>query len=102
MLVGQGRTQKANNHPNGPMTAPQDGLVPGGPVASGGEVVLTEIPPMTISTTSVRPSINPTALFCEYILVQVSQKHILTDICDSGAYCIYSTAQNHLRKDGGN
>jgi hypothetical protein len=63
MLVGQGLTQKANSHPNGPITAPQGGLVPGAPVAGGAEVVLTEIPPMTISTTSVKPSTNPTALF---------------------------------------
>lgn len=61
--TSQGRTQKAINHPNGPMVAPQGGFVPGVPVAGGGEVVLTEIPPMTISTTSVRPSTNPTALF---------------------------------------
>jgi hypothetical protein len=31
MLDGQGRTQKANNHPNGPVTEPQGGLEPGGP-----------------------------------------------------------------------
>ena len=80
LLVGQGRTQKANNHPNGPMTAPQGGLAPAGPVSGGADVVLTEMPPMTISTTSVRPSTNPTALFWEYILVQVGQKYIFTNI----------------------
>jgi len=50
--------------------------MPGGPVTDGADVVLTEIPPMTISTISVKPSINPIVLFCEYILVRVGQKHI--------------------------
>jgi len=71
------RTQKATSHSNGPMTAPQGGPVPGVPVAGGAEVALTAIPPMTISTTSVMPSTNPTALFWEYILVQVGQKYVL-------------------------
>jgi hypothetical protein len=48
MLVGQGRTQKANNHPNGPVTEPHGGLEPGGPVAFGAEIVLTPIPLMKI------------------------------------------------------
>jgi len=96
------RTQKATSHPNGPMTAPQGGPVPGAPVAGGAEVALTAIPPMTASTTSVKPSTNPTALFWEYILVQVGQKYVLIHIYESGTYCVYSTAQNHLRKDSGN
>jgi len=76
--------------------------MPGGPVTDGADVVLTEIPPMTISTISVKPSINPIVLFCEYILVQVGQKHIQIYVYDSRAYCIYSTAQDHLGKDSRN
>ena len=48
MLVGQGRTQKANNHPNGPVIEPQGDLEPGRPVALGTEIVFTPIPLMTI------------------------------------------------------
>ena len=96
------RTQKASSHPNGPRTAPQGGHVPGVPFAGGGEVVLTKIPLVTISTTSVRPNTNPTAFFWEYILVQVGQKYIFIHIYESRTYCVYSTAQNHLRKDNGN
>ena len=73
LIVGQRRTQKAKNHPNGPMLSIQGDLMPGGPVASGGETVLTENPPMAISIVSVKPSTNPTALFCEYIWGKVGQ-----------------------------
>jgi len=48
MLVGQGHTQKANNHPNCPVTEPHGGLELGGLVAFGTEIVLTPIPLMTI------------------------------------------------------
>ena len=44
----KGHTQKAINHPNGPLTEPQGGLEPGGPVAFGNEIVLTPIPLMII------------------------------------------------------
>jgi len=43
MLVGQGRTQKNNNHPNGPVIEPQGDFEPGGPVDFGTEIVLTPI-----------------------------------------------------------
>ena len=76
--------------------------MPGGPVTGGGDVVPTESPPMTISTISVKPSINPIVLFCEYILVQIGQKHVQIYVYDSRAYCIHSTGQDHLRKNSRN
>jgi len=48
MLVGQGRTQNANSHPNGAMTELHGDLEPGGPVTFGAGIALTPIPPMTI------------------------------------------------------
>ena len=65
-------TQKATNHPNGPVTAEHGGLAPapapisvalGITLIAGGLVVLMDIPPTTISTRSVVRRRAPMGLF---------------------------------------
>jgi len=65
------------------MTAPQGGREPGGPgIGGGGEVVLIDIPPITISTSKVKLRTKPMILFCENICIDcektttgLSKKH---------------------------